>query len=321
MDRQTGKEQGWSRGVGAGTDSYYEYLIKYWVLGGSQDEHFRARWEQATDEALATLMVYPPGWPFSYLGDLRAAEVDTVLEHLRCFYPGGCACVRLRVGLCVGEMELLPVAARQQPWRALAPITPPSALPTHPLPITCRLNCAGCDLRGCSGRQGQALPGVCLKHDTGLLPALQLHNLGWVGAREPEVHGARVPARLLDWPAGIAWLLASCGGIEHQVVLRPSSLCLPGAEGTAVPAAPAALNLCQPVQVWVRSASILTTALGRSRSWTSATGSGQRCAAYCLQPNHNMQPNWGAGRIKAAPVLLLVLTSAGGRVCVCAMRR
>lgn len=134
VDRQTGKEQGWSRGVGAGTDSYYEYLIKYWVLGGSQDEHFRARWEQATDEALATLMVYPPGWPFSYLGDLRAAEVDTVLEHLRCFYPGGCACVRLRVGLCVGEMELLPVAARQQPWRALAPITPRSALPTHPLP-------------------------------------------------------------------------------------------------------------------------------------------------------------------------------------------
>lgn len=28
VDRQTGKEQGWKKGVGAGTDSYYEYLIK-----------------------------------------------------------------------------------------------------------------------------------------------------------------------------------------------------------------------------------------------------------------------------------------------------
>ena len=76
--------------MGAGTDSYYEYLIKYWVLGGSRDEHFRARWEMATDEALANLMVRPQGWPFSYLGDLRGGgDLDTVLEHLRCFYPGG----------------------------------------------------------------------------------------------------------------------------------------------------------------------------------------------------------------------------------------
>ncbi len=28
VDRQTGKETGGTRGVGAGTDSYYEYLIK-----------------------------------------------------------------------------------------------------------------------------------------------------------------------------------------------------------------------------------------------------------------------------------------------------
>lgn len=28
VDRQSGKETGWKKGVGAGTDSYYEYLIK-----------------------------------------------------------------------------------------------------------------------------------------------------------------------------------------------------------------------------------------------------------------------------------------------------
>jgi mannosyl-oligosaccharide alpha-1,2-mannosidase len=111
VDRQTAKEQGWSRGVGAGTDSYYEYLIKYWVLGGSQDEHFRARWEQATDEALATLMVYPHGWPFSYLGDLRAEQVDTILEHLRCFYPGADGLYVWYGAVCIREVKMPLVAA------------------------------------------------------------------------------------------------------------------------------------------------------------------------------------------------------------------
>lgn len=37
-------------------------LCRYWVLGGRRDEHFRQRWEQATDEALEQLMVYPKGW-------------------------------------------------------------------------------------------------------------------------------------------------------------------------------------------------------------------------------------------------------------------
>jgi mannosyl-oligosaccharide alpha-1,2-mannosidase len=80
-----------TRGVGAGTDSYYEYLIKYWVLGGRRDEHFRARWEAATDEVLQQLVVAPPGWPFTFAADLRGGSLDGGLEHLRCFYPGSLA--------------------------------------------------------------------------------------------------------------------------------------------------------------------------------------------------------------------------------------
>lgn len=55
---------------------------QYWVLGGRSDEHFRARWEQATDEALAQLMVYPPGWPFSYVADSQVGRAarDAVLS-------------------------------------------------------------------------------------------------------------------------------------------------------------------------------------------------------------------------------------------------
>ncbi|EFN55104.1 hypothetical protein CHLNCDRAFT_24374 [Chlorella variabilis] len=91
VDRQSARESGWVRGVGAGTDSYYEYLIKYWVLGGRQDEHWRRRWEASVDEALEKLVVTPPGWPFSFAGDMRGEQVDSVLEHLRCFYPGSVA--------------------------------------------------------------------------------------------------------------------------------------------------------------------------------------------------------------------------------------
>ncbi|KAL4857147.1 Mannosyl-oligosaccharide 1 [Chlorella vulgaris] len=91
VDRQTALETGSKRGVGAGTDSYYEYLIKYWVLGGRSDEHFRARWEAVVDDVLRKLIVSPPGWPFSFASDLQGDSLSPVLEHLRCFFPGSVA--------------------------------------------------------------------------------------------------------------------------------------------------------------------------------------------------------------------------------------
>lgn len=64
---------------------------RYWVLGGRRDEHFRARWEQSVDEALDQLIVRPAGWPFTYASDLAGGQLDSQLEHLRCFYPGSVA--------------------------------------------------------------------------------------------------------------------------------------------------------------------------------------------------------------------------------------
>ena len=64
---------------------------RYWVLGGRRDEHFRARWEQSVDEVLDQLIVRPAGWPFTYASDLAGGQLDSQLEHLRCFYPGSVA--------------------------------------------------------------------------------------------------------------------------------------------------------------------------------------------------------------------------------------
>ncbi|PRW56395.1 mannosyl-oligosaccharide 1,2-alpha-mannosidase [Chlorella sorokiniana] len=100
IDRLTGLEVGMRRSVGPGTDSYYEYLLKYWLMGGKQDERFRRRWEQAVNEALEQLMVHPPGWSFSYLGDLVGTTLDPALDHLRCFFPGSVA-----LGVMSGAVE------------------------------------------------------------------------------------------------------------------------------------------------------------------------------------------------------------------------
>lgn len=61
------------------------------MLGGRRDEHFRARWEQSVDEVLEQLIVRPAGWHFSYASDLAGGQLDSQLEHLRCFYPGSVA--------------------------------------------------------------------------------------------------------------------------------------------------------------------------------------------------------------------------------------
>ena len=76
--------------VGAEVDSYYEYLLKYWVLGGKADNHWRDRWVNATDQILDTLLYYPAHQPFAYTGEQHGvgASIDGQLEHLACFWPG-----------------------------------------------------------------------------------------------------------------------------------------------------------------------------------------------------------------------------------------
>lgn len=41
---------------GALGDSFYEYLLKMWILKGRHDEMYRGMWERAMDEMIARLV-------------------------------------------------------------------------------------------------------------------------------------------------------------------------------------------------------------------------------------------------------------------------
>lgn len=108
VDRSTGLEVGSRRHISAGTDSYYEYLLKYWLLRGKRDDHWRSRWEQAVDEILQSLILHPEGWPLSLVADLdvTSGTLSRSLHHLRCFFPGNLA-LGVMAGAVVGQKAKL----------------------------------------------------------------------------------------------------------------------------------------------------------------------------------------------------------------------
>lgn len=64
------------------------YLLKYWLLRGRRDEHFRQRWVQAVDEVLERVIMQPPGFNFSFAGEMQGGKMRNNLDHLTCFWPG-----------------------------------------------------------------------------------------------------------------------------------------------------------------------------------------------------------------------------------------
>ena len=83
--------------LGAPTDSYFEYLLKYWILTGKQDDHWRQRWVNATDAALDMLSVTSErndeGRKYTFVGEVLFAggPIYPMISHLGCFYPGNIA--------------------------------------------------------------------------------------------------------------------------------------------------------------------------------------------------------------------------------------
>lgn len=57
IDAATGLFRGSKLSFGAMGDSYYEYLLKLWLLRGKRDDHLRLRWQRAMDEMISRLVV------------------------------------------------------------------------------------------------------------------------------------------------------------------------------------------------------------------------------------------------------------------------
>ncbi len=104
VSRRTGQTNG-KLTTGAGADSYYEYLLKYWILTGKMDDHWRDRWVNSVDEALEHLLVEVAtrDGDFAFIGEgTRNERPSETVSHLGCFYPGSVA-LGVMSGAVMGE--------------------------------------------------------------------------------------------------------------------------------------------------------------------------------------------------------------------------
>ncbi|QRV76191.1 glycoside hydrolase family 47 protein [Ceratobasidium sp. AG-Ba] len=76
---------------GAGTDSYFEYLIKYGRMTNNADSQWTRTWLTAVDSSIVHLMQEAVGTNIKgllYLGDYYNGSLRHIGSHLGCFYGG-----------------------------------------------------------------------------------------------------------------------------------------------------------------------------------------------------------------------------------------
>lgn len=92
VNRRTGEIADKKMSIGAGVDSYFEYLVKYWILRGKRDTHWRDRWVNATDSAIKELIVKPSNTNYAFVSEkVEGRNPLSSISHLGCFYPGNVA--------------------------------------------------------------------------------------------------------------------------------------------------------------------------------------------------------------------------------------
>jgi mannosyl-oligosaccharide alpha-1,2-mannosidase len=69
-------------GLGSFGDSFYEYLLKYWIQTGKTNTMYESMWKKAADHIAATSSVYNGHFV------PNGAETGSVMEHLACFSGG-----------------------------------------------------------------------------------------------------------------------------------------------------------------------------------------------------------------------------------------
>ncbi|XP_039264483.1 mannosyl-oligosaccharide 1,2-alpha-mannosidase IA-like [Styela clava] len=73
--------------VGALGDSFYEYLLKTWLLSGKVDEDARKMYDAAVT-AIESNMVKKSAGGLTYLGEYKNSRVEPKMGHLTCFAGG-----------------------------------------------------------------------------------------------------------------------------------------------------------------------------------------------------------------------------------------
>ncbi|CAF1130567.1 unnamed protein product [Rotaria sordida] len=85
---QTGKWCQKQASLGALGDSFYEYLLKSWILSGKKDEQARSMYEDAMKAAEESMLRKTPTTNLMYFGEQRSGRLDPQMGHLTCFVGG-----------------------------------------------------------------------------------------------------------------------------------------------------------------------------------------------------------------------------------------
>jgi hypothetical protein len=73
---------------GAMGDSYYEYLLKYWLLTGKKHEQYKRMYLEATKAMLDQLLLVDPSSGLTYVAESKNGRIERKMDHLVCFVPG-----------------------------------------------------------------------------------------------------------------------------------------------------------------------------------------------------------------------------------------
>lgn len=73
---------------GGGSDSYFEYLLKYPIFIGTDDSTFIDTWRLAVDSSIKFLLDSSTVGNHTYLADFDGTEIRHIGSHLACFHGG-----------------------------------------------------------------------------------------------------------------------------------------------------------------------------------------------------------------------------------------
>lgn len=74
---------------GALGDSYYEYILKQWLLSDKRDNELRNQYLIAVESMKSKMIGESFPSNFTFLGEISGdGEFTPVMEHLTCFVPG-----------------------------------------------------------------------------------------------------------------------------------------------------------------------------------------------------------------------------------------
>ena len=74
--------------MGSRADSYYEYLLKQWLLTGKADSRYRDWYLQSVEGVFKRLLKYSEPSKLALIGEIVNNNFSPKMDHLACFYAG-----------------------------------------------------------------------------------------------------------------------------------------------------------------------------------------------------------------------------------------